>query len=64
MALATESDDRDEPSVLVTADVADSSVDQLRPRAAVMARIHCGRRPLVYVWLHDAIDSLRRLLLF
>jgi multidrug efflux pump subunit AcrA (membrane-fusion protein) len=64
MALATEMDQHNEPAVRVTANVAPQDILQPRPRAAVVARIHCGRRPLLYVWLHDAIDSIRRLLLF
>jgi hypothetical protein len=25
----------------------------------VIARIHCGRRSLGYVWLHDLIDAVK-----
>lgn len=64
MALATESDEQNEPAVLVTAAVAPGGMLQPRPRSAVTARIHCGRRSLAYVWLHDAIDSFRRILFF
>jgi len=35
-----------------------------RPGAAVVARIYCGRKPLGYVWLHDAIEAARTWLFF
>jgi multidrug efflux pump subunit AcrA (membrane-fusion protein) len=31
----------------------------LRPGATAIPRIHCGRAPIGYVWLHDLIDRLR-----
>ncbi|MCI0361920.1 MAG: efflux RND transporter periplasmic adaptor subunit, partial [Planctomycetaceae bacterium] len=35
-----------------------------RAGSRVMARIHCGRRSVGYVWLHDLIDFVRTSLLF
>jgi multidrug efflux pump subunit AcrA (membrane-fusion protein) len=35
-----------------------------RAGSRVTARVHCGRRSLGYVWLHDLIDFLRTSLLF
>jgi multidrug efflux pump subunit AcrA (membrane-fusion protein) len=35
-----------------------------RAGARVIARIHCGRRSIGYVWLHDLIDFVRTSLLF
>jgi biotin carboxyl carrier protein len=32
--------------------------------AGATAKIHCGRRPIGYVWLHDAIDFVRAKILF
>ena len=36
----------------------------LRPGAAVTARIHCGKRPLGYVWLHELWEWVQREILF
>jgi hypothetical protein len=36
----------------------------LIPGAGVTAKIHCGRRPLGYVWFHDLLDAVRSWLLF
>jgi biotin carboxyl carrier protein len=53
VALATELDAANEPTVLVTVDFDKSGVAGLRPGATAMARVHCGRRSIGYVWLHD-----------
>jgi hypothetical protein len=42
----------------------DEAIDNPRPGAGVVSKIHCGRRSLGYVWLHDAWNSMRRRLLF
>lgn len=34
------------------------------PGAAVMARVHCGRRPVGYVWLHEVWEFIQLRLLF
>jgi hypothetical protein len=39
-------------------------VGRLRPGAAVDAKIHCGKRPLGFVLLHDLIDFVRSEILF
>lgn len=46
--------------VLVTASFDKETVSQLRPGSTVVARIHCGRRSLGYVWLHDMVDAVER----
>jgi len=38
--------------------------ENLRPGTAVIAKIHCGRRSLAFVWLHSLIRSVRQRLLF
>jgi multidrug efflux pump subunit AcrA (membrane-fusion protein) len=50
-------------TVLVRAALAGDEV-LLRPGAAAATKIHCGRRALGYVWLHDAVDYLRTKVLF
>ena len=51
------------PVVLVVVRL-DEAIENPRPRAGVIAKIHCGRRSLGFVWLNDAWNSVRRRLLF
>jgi hypothetical protein len=39
--------------VLVTVDFDKQDVAGLRPGATALARVHCGRRSIGFVWLHD-----------
>jgi multidrug efflux pump subunit AcrA (membrane-fusion protein) len=39
-------------------------IASLRPGAAVLAKVHCGRRSIAYVWLHDLVEVVRTTLLF
>jgi hypothetical protein len=34
-------------------------VASFRPGATVVARIHCGRRSLGFVWLHEFWEAIR-----
>ena len=52
------------PQVLVTATVDRAALPRLRPGASVLARIHCGRRSVGFVWLHDLWDAVRTRLFF
>ncbi len=61
VAPSTEIDAKQESSVLVTVAFDKSSVPALRPGATAAARIHCGRRSLGYVWLHDLYDYVQSL---
>jgi len=51
-------------TVLVRVAVRADELPQRRPGAEVAAHIHCGRRPVGYVWLHDAAGFVRRQILF
>ena len=64
MALNTDVLENDGPQVLVTATVDREALPRLRPGASVMAKIHCGRRSLGFVWLHDLWDAARTRLFF
>jgi multidrug efflux pump subunit AcrA (membrane-fusion protein) len=59
MALASEIDDDDRPIVRLTVDFNRDEVSQLRAGATALARIHCGRRSLGYVWLHDLFEFVQ-----
>jgi multidrug efflux pump subunit AcrA (membrane-fusion protein) len=56
---ATELTTEREPTVRVTAELADAPPAHLRPGATVVARVHCGRRSLAYVWLHEFWEAVR-----
>lgn len=59
IAISTEPHSGEEPSVRVTARVDSSDASDLRPGSTVVAKIHCGERPIGYVWFHDLFESLR-----
>jgi hypothetical protein len=61
VALSTELDDANEPTVLVTVDFDKQDVQGLRPGATAVARVHCGRRSIGYVWLHDLYHYVQSL---
>lgn len=56
----------DGPTVLVTVDIDRSSIpaELLRPGATVIPHIHCGTRPVGFVWFHELIHAIRTKLLF
>ena len=58
-ALSTELDEETGPTILVTVDFDRTVVAGLRPGATVIARIHCGRRAIGYVWLHDLFEFVQ-----
>lgn len=62
VTMATELDEQGQPYVLVTAEIDGRGIAQRRPGATVLARIHCGRRSLGYVWFHDLMEFLWRVL--
>jgi hypothetical protein len=56
---ATELTEQSAPAVRVTVGLEDANVASYRPGATVVARIHCGRRSLGYVWLHELWEAVR-----
>ena len=66
VALATETDKSTGSTVQVTVDFDRTSIppEQLRPGATVVAKIHCGRRSLGYVWLHELWETIQSRVLF
>jgi len=41
-----------------------AKLGELRPGAGVIAKIHCGKASISYVWLRDLISAIRTRLLF
>jgi multidrug efflux pump subunit AcrA (membrane-fusion protein) len=58
IAPATELSAESEPVMRVTVELSQTPAS-LRPGATVVARIHCGRRSLGYVWLHEIWEAIR-----
>jgi multidrug efflux pump subunit AcrA (membrane-fusion protein) len=59
VAPTTDLDPADSPTVLVTVAFDRREVPGLRPGATVLARIHCGRRAIGYVWLHELFEFIQ-----
>ena len=51
-------------TVMVKVAINKADLDYLRPGADVMAKIHCGRRSMGYVWFHDVINFIHSRVLF
>lgn len=64
IAMTTELDERDQPTVLVRVAVERETLPNLRPGARVVANIHCGRRSIGYVWFRELLDVIKTRLLF
>jgi multidrug efflux pump subunit AcrA (membrane-fusion protein) len=59
MALSTELNEPNGPMALVTVDFDRRDVVGLRPGATAIAKIHCGRRAVGYVWLRDLFEFVQ-----
>ena len=64
VSMATELDEHQQPTVLIRVAVDRDQLPDLRPGASVVANIHCGRRPIGYVWLRELFDVIKTRLLF
>ena len=64
VAMAAETDEQNQATVLVTVRIDRSRLPLLRPGATVVAKIDCGRRSLGFVWFHDLIEAVQTRLLF
>jgi hypothetical protein len=59
LAMSAERDSQQGLRVLAVVDVPREPALPLRPGAGVVAKIHCGRRSLGYVWFHDLWNKIR-----
>ncbi|MBI2477753.1 MAG: GAF domain-containing protein [Planctomycetia bacterium] len=64
IAMATELDEHDQPTVLVRVAVDREQLPGVRPGASVVANIDCGRRSIGYVWFRELLDVIETRLLF
>ena len=64
VAIRTETMESDRPIVLATVEIDRNEISNLIPGTTTLARIHCGRRSIGYVWLHDLTDAVRAWIAF
>lgn len=64
VAMNTDTVDETGPQVLLTATLERAEIPRLRPGADVIAKVHCGRRSLGFVLLHDIWNAIQTRLLF
>jgi len=64
IATATEVDDMGRAKVWAIVDIAGATLPQPQPGATVIAKIHCGRRALGYVWFRPLFEALQSRWLF
>jgi multidrug efflux pump subunit AcrA (membrane-fusion protein) len=64
VAMAAEVDEEHGSAVRVLAATDPGQTPDLRPGASVVAKIHCGRRSLGYVWFHELIEFVQSRVLF
>ncbi len=60
LAASTDVDHNGELSTLGIADLADVELNAERPGAGVVAKIHCGKRSLGFVWFRQVIEFTQR----
>jgi biotin carboxyl carrier protein len=53
-----------EPALRVVVKIDEDVLPNSRPGSTVIAKIHCGRRSLAFVWLHDVYYAIKTRLLF
>ncbi len=64
VATSTDVDDAGRAKVWAVVDIADSTLPQRQPGATVIAKIHCGRRAVGYVWFRPLIEAIQARWLF
>ena len=53
-----------ENSVVIRVAVDRDDLPDLRSNTTVVAKIHCGRKAIGYVWLHEVVETIRSRVLF
>jgi multidrug efflux pump subunit AcrA (membrane-fusion protein) len=60
VAVASDVDTSGQTNLQIEVAVDARHIDQPRSGAAVSAKIHCGRRSVLFVWLHAVVEELQR----
>jgi len=64
VGIRTEVNNTEGAFVLATADINRDEIPELVPGGTVVAKVHCGRRPIGYVWFHDLWEAVQSWVLF
>ena len=64
LAKATRVDPEIGQNLLVTVEFDPTEVEFRKPGSVVQAKIHCGKKPLGYVWLHSVFEFIQSRVLF
>jgi len=64
LAIRTEVSDTEDAFVLATVRIRRDDLPERIPGGSVVAKIHCGRRPVGYVWFHDLWEAIQTWVLF
>jgi len=64
VGIRTEVSDTEDAFVLATVRIRRDDLPERIPGGSVVAKIHCGRRPVGYVWLHDLWEAIQTWVLF
>ena len=64
IAFSIERSPAGDPALRAVVNIEEGSLPNSRPGSTVIAKIHCGRRSLAFVWLHDVYYAIMTRLLF
>ncbi len=64
VAMTTEIDEKEGPTVLVTVKIDRDKIPRLRPGATVIPKIYCGEQSIGYVWFHELYEAIQKRILF
>jgi multidrug efflux pump subunit AcrA (membrane-fusion protein) len=64
IGMATETTSEGRPGVRVVIAFDREEIDRLRPGTTAFVKIHCGQRPIGYVWFREVLEVARTRLLF
>jgi len=64
VGIRTEVSETEDAFVLATVRIHRDEIPELIPGGSVVAKIHCGRRPVGYVWFHDLWEAIQTWVLF
>lgn len=64
VGIRTEVSETEDAFVLATVRINRDEIPELIPGSSVVAKIHCGRRAVGYVWFHDLWEAIQTWVLF
>ncbi len=64
LAAAAETKTDDQRTVAAIVDIANEKIPQLTPGVSAIAKVHCGKRPVGFVWFRDVIEAVHTFWIF